>query len=123
MKTDKIDWFDAEKETSNGGRTTTVRGENVLTLDGRTMRARTTGKDDRIAELTARYKFFRGAAEFAPADDRANRIRQRDIAYAEMQIERFAQQLEKYRARPDARPEQVAHYEERLDMMRGRWMR
>lgn len=122
-KTDRVDWFGADTTTKDGGKTTTAILESVTKANGRPLRVRTSGKDDRIAELTARYKLARSAAEIAPLDDRPAWERRREIAYCEMQLERFAQQLEKYRARSDARPEQIEHYEQRLDMMRGRWLR
>lgn len=117
------EWFGADRDQSDGGRTTTAVLDSVTKANGAPLKVRTSGRDDRIAELTARYKLLRSAAELAPLDDRATWETRRDIAYAEMQMERFAQQLEKYRARSDARPEQIEHYEQRLDAMRGRWLR
>lgn len=118
-----VEWFGADKETSDGGKTTTVVLESVTKANGSPLRVKTSGRDDRIAELTARYKMMRSAADVAPLDDREAWEKRRDIAFAEMQMERFAQQLEKYRARDNARPEQIEHYQQRLDAMRGRWLR
>lgn len=141
-----LEWFGADTETSNSGRTTTAVLEkfngvpayvpkNVMQPDGTTkeqpvlvqpkanLRTRTSGRDDRIAELTARYKLAREAFTFAPPDDKDTWERRMKIAFCEMQLERFAQQLEKYQARSDARPEQIEHYQQRIDAMRGRWLR
>lgn len=118
-----VEWFGAEYETSNGGRTTTVVNERLLGPNGRPIRVRTTGRDDQIAKVTARYKYARSVFESAPPDDKAQREREMNIAYAEMQLERFAQQLEKYRARPDARPDQIKVYQDRIDSVRGQWLR
>ena len=122
-KTKGVEWYGADREQSDGGKTTTTVLDSVTKQNGAPIRVKTSGRDDRIAELTARYKLLRSAAEVAPLDDRATWETRRDIAYAEMQMERFAQQLEKNRARSDARPEQIEHYEQRLDAMRGRWLR
>lgn len=122
-KSDKLEWFGADTEKTKGGRRTNVVLDSVRKADGRPLRVRTTGKDERIAELTARFKMARSAAEIAPLDDREAWEKRRDIAYAEMQIERFAQQLEKYKARGNTRPEQIQVYEDRIDAMRGRWLR
>lgn len=118
-----LEWFGADYEQSKGGKRTSVVLEGVTTKRGSPVMAKTTGRDDRIAELTARYKTLRSAADVAPLDDRSTWEKRRDIAFAEMQLERFAQQLEKYRKRSDARPEQVEHYQQRIDAMRGRWLR
>lgn len=116
-----VEWFGADRETTGpDGRTTTAQLEPV---DGtKPLRVSTSGKDGKIAELTARYKLMRSAAELAPPDDREAWEKRRDIAFTEMQIERFQQQLDKYIERGDPRPEQVQVYKDRLSMMKGRWL-
>ena len=119
-KTDKLEWYGADRQTSDGGKTTTAQMQSV---SGKSFLVKTSGKDDRIAELTARYKLMRSAADLSPADDKATWEQRRDIAFCEMQLERYTQQLEKYQARPNARPDQIKLYQERIDGMRGRWLR
>lgn len=114
-----LDWFGAES-AATGEREVTAVYDNP---HGKNLRVKTSGRNERIAEVTARYKMARSMYEVAPPDDKPMRERQMNIALAEMQLERFAQQLEKYQARPNARPEQIAHYQDRIDAMRGRWMR
>jgi hypothetical protein len=115
----KLDWFGAESAVT-GEREVTAVYENP---HGKNLRVKTSGRNERIAEMTARYKMARSIWQVAPPDDKPQREREMEIALAEMQLERFAQQLEKYKARPNATPEQIEHYQQRIDAMRGRWLR
>jgi hypothetical protein len=129
-----IEWFGADVEEDPDRRRTAVYLDGFRGVDATVMRpqrqpdgtvadvpvrraaptiiqAKTTagpraGHD--IGRLTARFKTFREAARFAPPDDRATWETRRDISFAEMQIARFRQKLERYEATDNPRPEQVA---------------
>jgi hypothetical protein len=131
-----LEWWGADRGTTGDRKVTAVmpnfegvrakvvrKGEEVERDPPKLMRVQTVGQDERIAELTSRYKLLRGVAEFAVPSDRAEWARRREIAFAEMQLERFAQQLEKYRKLPQATELQIEHYQNRIDLMRGRWLR
>jgi hypothetical protein len=143
----KIEWFGADVEEDAGRRETAVYLDGFKGIDADVPRqqrqpdgtvaevmvrrsaptvvqARTTageraGHD--VGRLTARYKTFREAARFAPPDDRETWEARRDIAFAEMQIARFRQKLERYQAGEDVRPEQVHELKNRIAMWRGRF--
>jgi hypothetical protein len=88
------------------------------------LRAKTTAgerTDHEIARLTARYKMAREGFRFAPADDKAEWERRRDISYAEMQIARFKAKLARYQAQPNPRPEQVQVLKDTINRYRGQW--
>ncbi len=111
-----------------GGMETEQRGENttVAVIDGfraangkTEMRAQTTSrKSEEIARVTARYKLCREAAKVAPLDDRETWERRRDIAEAEMQIQRFREALALEEAKEPRNDLQVKH----LQTVVATWM-
>jgi hypothetical protein len=142
-----IDWFGADVEEDPARHRTAVYLDGFRGVDAdvprqqrqpdgtvkevlvrrpapRIVQARTTagpraGHD--IGRLTARYKTFREAARFAAPDDREAWETRRDIAFAEMQVARFRQKLERYQSGDNARPEQVQLLKNTVNQWRGRF--
>lgn len=143
-----IDWFGADVEEDPARNTTAVYLDGFRGVDAEVIRPRRmddgtvqdvpvrrpapkivqaktiagvrAGHD--VGKLTARYKVFREAARFAPLDDRATWERRRDIAFAEMQMARLQQKLDRYQASEHPRPEQVQLLRNTLNQWRGRWL-
>jgi antibiotic biosynthesis monooxygenase (ABM) superfamily enzyme len=97
-----------------------VRRPAPTVVGARTTAGERAGHD--IGVLTARFKTFREAARFAPPSERETWERRRDIAFAEMQIARFRNKLDRYQEREkNPRPEQVQALKNTLAMWRGRF--
>ena len=147
MSEKKIEWFGADVETDGAQVTAVLDGFNGVDADvpktvqgddglkrilvrkpapkSGSMRVRTTAKDADIARLTARYKLMRSAFQFSPVADKDQAERHMQIAFHEMQVERFRQKLAAYEANPlragdpEVRPEQVKVYKRKIAEHRG----
>lgn len=142
-----LEWWNAEVEKDRDGNRTTAmidgyqgvdadvpktrRGDDgqLVRVDVRKpaprpghMRVRTSvpAKNKAIGELTARYKLMRSAFQFAPLADKEMWERRMDIAFAEMQIGRYRQKLDRYLTTPSPRPEQVKLLRDTISLHRGR---
>lgn len=130
-----IEWFGADvEETPDKKRTVSylpgfkgvdadVERNGVLVRKPapRHVTVRTRAKDHEIGKLTSRYKLMRSAFQFAPLDDKEMWETRMNIAFAEMQIERFRQKLARYEAQPNPRPEQVELLKSMIYRYRGQF--
>ena len=111
-KTDKLEWYGADVVKAKDDREVTAVTEG--TNGQKDLRVKTSAKDARIAELTARTKMVRSRRDTAPEGERTYWEQMFEIANHEERAERMRQKLARYESQGDTRPEQVRAYRDRI---------